>query len=120
PRGDRFEDRRGAALLPDVARTLRGRSGGDDRLRLRRADHEGAAARVRGRDEPPDPASDGRVGWLISAWSEPSSAPVQYKTCSGPTSSTARRSASIETPTRASGGSSTSSATSRSSWSRPS
>ena len=27
--------------------------------RLRRADHEGAAARVRGRDEPPDPAPDG-------------------------------------------------------------
>ena len=37
----------------------------DDRLRLRRADHEGAAARVRGRDEPADPAPDGRLRWLI-------------------------------------------------------
>ena len=36
----------------------------DDRQRLRRADHEGAAARVRGRDEPADPAPDGRLGWL--------------------------------------------------------
>ena len=32
----------------------------DDRLRLRRADHQGAPARVRGRDEPADPAADGR------------------------------------------------------------
>ena len=31
---------------------------------LRRADHEGAPARVRDRDEPPDPAADGRLGWL--------------------------------------------------------
>ena len=59
PRGDRLEDRRGAALLPDVARPLRGRGLRADRLRLRRADHEGAAARVRGRDEPADPAADG-------------------------------------------------------------
>ena len=36
----------------------------DDRVRLRRADHQGAAARVRGRDEPADPAADGRLGWL--------------------------------------------------------
>ena len=36
----------------------------DDRLRLRRADHEGAAARVRRRDEPADPAADGRLGRL--------------------------------------------------------
>ena len=35
--------------------------------RLRRADHEGAAARVRRRDEPPDPAADGRLGWLDAA-----------------------------------------------------
>ena len=34
--------------------------------RLRRADHEGAAARVRGRDEPADPAADGRLGRLIA------------------------------------------------------
>ena len=32
---------------------------------LRRADHEGAAARVRRRDEPADPAADGRLGRLI-------------------------------------------------------
>ena len=38
----------------------RGRGVGDDRQRLRRADHEGAAARVRRRDEPADPAADGR------------------------------------------------------------
>ena len=31
---------------------------------LRRADHEGAAARVRRRDEPADPAADGRLRWL--------------------------------------------------------
>ena len=36
----------------------------DGRLGLRRADHEGAAARVRDRDEPPDRAADGRLGWL--------------------------------------------------------
>ena len=34
---------------------------------LRRADHEGAPARVRGRDEPADPAADGRLGRLIDA-----------------------------------------------------
>jgi catechol 2,3-dioxygenase-like lactoylglutathione lyase family enzyme len=38
----------------------------DDRERLRRADHEGAAARVRRRDEPPDPAPDGGLGRLSS------------------------------------------------------
>ena len=43
PRGDGLEDRRGAALLPDVARALRVRGVGDDRQRLRRADHEGAS-----------------------------------------------------------------------------
>ncbi len=64
-RGDGLEDRRGAALLPHVARALRGRGDGDDRLRLRRADHEGAPARVRRRDEPADPAADGRLGRLI-------------------------------------------------------
>src|SRR4029077_18718783 len=50
-----------AALLPDVARAFGGRGECDDRLRLRRADHEGASARVRGRDEPADPAPDGRL-----------------------------------------------------------
>jgi hypothetical protein len=36
-----------------------------DRVRLRRADHEGAAARVRGRDEPADPAADGGLGRVV-------------------------------------------------------
>ena len=44
-----------------IARALRGGGERDDRLGLRRADHEGAAARVRGRDEPADPAADGGV-----------------------------------------------------------
>src|SRR5437764_1138045 len=46
-------------------RALGGRGERDDRERLRRADHEGAAARVRGRDEPADPAADGGLGRLI-------------------------------------------------------
>ncbi len=62
--GDGLEDRRGAALLPHVARRLRGRGRGADRLRLRRADHQGAAAGVRGRDEPADPAANGGISWL--------------------------------------------------------
>jgi Fe-S cluster assembly protein SufB len=66
-RGDRLEDRRGAALLPDEPRPLRDRGGSADRRRLRGADHEGAPARVRGRDEPADPAADGRVGRLAGA-----------------------------------------------------
>ena len=37
---------------------------GDDRRRLRRADRQGAPARVRDRDEPPDPDPDGRLRWL--------------------------------------------------------
>jgi Fe-S cluster assembly protein SufB len=63
-RGDGFEDRRGAALLSHESRPHGGGSGRDDRVRLRRADHEGASARVRGRDEPAHSAADGRVGWL--------------------------------------------------------
>ena len=65
-RGDGLQDRRGAALLSHVARAHRGGGERDDRERLRRADHEGAAARVRGRDEPPDPAPDGGLGRLSS------------------------------------------------------
>ncbi len=65
PRGDRLEDRRRAALLPHVPRIVRIGSLGDDRLRLRRADRQGAPARVRGRDEPPDPDPDGRLCRLI-------------------------------------------------------
>ena len=67
PRGDRLQDRRRAALLPDVARALPIRGIGDDRRRLRRADHQRAPARVRDRDEPPDPDPDGRLGWLTRA-----------------------------------------------------
>jgi Fe-S cluster assembly scaffold protein SufB len=48
PRGDGLEGRRGAALLPDEPRAVRVRGVGDDRLRLRRADRQGAPARVRG------------------------------------------------------------------------
>ena len=76
-RGDGLEDRRGAALLPDEPRALRGRGGRDDRLRLRRADHEGAPARVRGRDEPPDPAPDGGLGRLIVERTDFISVPVR-------------------------------------------
>src|SRR6266404_4537024 len=48
----------------------------DDRVGLRRADHEGAAARVRGRDEPPDPAPDGRLRRLIVERTDFISVPV--------------------------------------------
>ena len=61
PRGDRLQDRRRAALLPHVARSVRIGSLGDDRLRVRRADRQGAPARVRDRDEPADPDPDGRL-----------------------------------------------------------
>src|SRR6185436_6318274 len=67
PRGDRLQDRRGAALLSDEPRPDRGGGERDDRLRVRRADHEGAAARVRRRDEPADPAADGGLSRLIDA-----------------------------------------------------
>ena len=77
PRGDRLEDRRGAALLPDEPRPLRGGGGRDDRLGLRRADHEGAPARVRGRAEPPDPAADGGLGRLIVERTDFVSVPVR-------------------------------------------
>src|SRR4029453_3728794 len=65
PRGDGLEDRRGAALLPDVARALRGGGVSDDRLRLRRADHQRASTGVRSRVEPADPTPDGRLRRLI-------------------------------------------------------
>src|SRR6201993_4713763 len=42
----------------------RGGAERDDGERIRRADHEGAAARVRRRDEPADPAPDGGQCWL--------------------------------------------------------
>src|SRR5207249_3436284 len=76
PRGDGLEDRRGAALLPDVARALGDRGLRADRLRVRGADHEGAPARVRGRDEPADPAPDGGLGRLIVERTDFVSVPV--------------------------------------------
>jgi Fe-S cluster assembly protein SufB len=63
-RGDGLEDRRRAALLSHEPRHSGGGSGRDDRERVHRADHEGAADGVRRRDEPPDPASDGGLGRL--------------------------------------------------------
>ncbi len=62
PRGQRLQDRRGAALLPDEPRALRGRGLDPDRQRVHRAAGQGAADGVRRRDEQADPAPDGRVG----------------------------------------------------------
>ncbi len=64
PRGLGLQDRRGAALLPDEPRPLRGGGGQADRQRLHRADRQGAPDGVRGRDEPPDRAADGGLHWL--------------------------------------------------------
>ena len=97
-------------------RSLRGGGLGDDRLRLRRADHEGAPARVRGRDEPPHPAADGRVGWVRgSAPSASTTSAFRLRTWKRPTAFTGRCSASSGIPTHpARTGSSTRSVTSRS------
>src|SRR5262249_37766667 len=65
------QDRRGAAFLPDEPRPVRGGGVGDDRLRVRGADHQGAAARVRRRVEPADPAPDGGLGRMTQTVSEP-------------------------------------------------
>src|SRR4029077_19333365 len=48
----------------------------DDRVGLRRADHEGASARVRGRDEPAHPPGDGRLCRLIVERTDFISVPV--------------------------------------------
>src|SRR5262249_40239988 len=63
-RGHGLEDRRRAALLSHEPRNSGGRGGRDDREWIHRADHEGAANGVRGRDEPPHSTSDGRIGRL--------------------------------------------------------
>ena len=59
----------------------------DDRQRLRRADRQGAADRVRGRDEPPDRAPDGRLRRLRSAAREPAPTArrehTRHATCNG-------------------------------------
>ena len=111
PRGDRLQDRRGAALLPDEPRPDRGGGERDDRLRLRRADHEGAAARVRRRDEPADPAADGGVGRLIGAERVDFVSDPGDRQGPGAASSTARRSGSNATRSRTRTGRSSSSAT---------
>ena len=68
PRGDRLEGRRRAALLPACRHGLdRGGGRQADRQRLHRADRQGAADGVRGRDEPPDRAPDGGLHWLSAA-----------------------------------------------------
>ena len=64
PRGHSLEDRRRADLLPAVARPRRGGGLEDDRQRLHRAGHQGAADGVRGRAQPADRAADGRLDWL--------------------------------------------------------
>ena len=97
-RGDRLQDRRGAALLPHVARALRVRGERDDRLRLRRADHQGAAARVRRRDEQADPAADGGVGRLARCRAH------RLRVGAGPaTGAIARRCSTVETLGHAAG-----------------
>jgi Fe-S cluster assembly protein SufB len=72
PRGDGVEGGRGAALLPDVARHPRGRGVEADRQRLHRADRQGAADGVRGRDESADRAPDGGLDWLTRRSRSPS------------------------------------------------
>ena len=62
PRGQRLQDRRGAALLPDEPRALRGRGVDPDRQRIHRAARQGAAHGIRRRDEQAHPAPDGRLG----------------------------------------------------------
>ena len=66
PRGQRLQDRRGAALLPEEPRPLRRRGRDPDRRRLHRAPRQGAADGIRRRDEQADPAPDGRLGRLSS------------------------------------------------------
>ena len=64
PRGHGRADLRRPALLHGLARLHRGRGRGDDRQRLHRAGHQGAADGVRGRAQPADPARDGRLDRL--------------------------------------------------------
>ncbi len=67
PRGDRLQDLRGPAVLPDEPRHDRGRGDGHHRPRVRRADRSRTADGVRARAEPADRASDGGGGRLMSA-----------------------------------------------------
>ncbi len=63
-RGHGQQGRRGAALLPDEPRPHSRGGDADDRQRLHRAVHEGAADGVRRGAEPADRAGDGRLGRL--------------------------------------------------------
>ncbi len=67
PRGDRVQDLRGSAVLPDEPRHDRGRGDGHHRPRVRGADRPRTADGVRARTEPADRASDGGGGRLMSA-----------------------------------------------------
>ena len=64
PRGQRLQDFRGPAVLPDEPRHDRGRGRGHHRARLRRADRPRAADGVCARAEPADRAADGGGGRL--------------------------------------------------------
>ena len=59
-RGDGVEGQREPAVLPDEPWAFRGRSDGDDRARLRRADRPRTADGVRPRAEPPHRTANGR------------------------------------------------------------
>ncbi len=66
PRGQRVQDLRGPAVLPDEPGHDRGRGGGHHRARLHRADRPRAAHGVRARAEPADRAPDGGGGRLMA------------------------------------------------------
>ena len=61
-RGDRLEDQRRPVVLPDVARSHRGRGDGDDRARLHRADRQGTADGVCAGAQPAHRDADGGRG----------------------------------------------------------
>ena len=65
---------------------------------LRRADHEGAPARVRGRDEPADPAADGRLRRLIDVTASTTSASPSRHRCSEAVLRRRARAAAGKTP----------------------
>ena len=65
-RGQRLQDLRGPALLPDEPRHDRGRGDGHHRPRLRRADRPRTADGIRARTEPAHRAADGGGGRLMA------------------------------------------------------
>ena len=103
PRGDGLEDRRRADLLPPEPRARRGGGLEDDRQRVHRAGHQGAADGVRGRAQPADRAADGGLDWLRS--SRPSRAGLRRGAVRAPLS---RRSCRFPTRRRRGGSSPTS------------